>query len=386
MKFDFDFYYEEDDYYYDDMDYYYDDYYYDDYDYYYDDMDYYYTDYDYYGGYDYYYDDLDYYYTDYYYDSYDYNRNYYDYGRNHHDYSYNNYYTTTNYISSYNNYYGGSHNFGGYYYGSSYEASVSYSASNFYDVGRSNGYLQNYSSRNSVMNFVDVNISSFSRTDNYVSFNMGNGTSFQAQTSSSENEIFQYSTDGRNISYAKLGYQERDNRFTYENGVNYYSGGSRSNVLDVTSYESVAVHLDGSAGVLYDNINKIDATTSYGNNELFGNSNSNEIRAGNGNDKLWGGGGNDLLYGGSGQNTFLYGVHEGNDVIYNSVSSDRVDLYNVSLTDIVSAGEVGQDFVVNMAGGESLTIKGQNGASNFILSDRSAYSYSRESHSWTRTN
>ena len=305
-------------------------------------------------------------------------------------YGYNNfsYYSSNNYIGGYSNSYGGSRNFGGgYSYGSSYSASTSYSASNFYDVGRSNGYLQNYSSRNSVMNFVDVNISYFSRHDDYVSFQMSNGTSFQAQASSSENEIFQYSTDGRNVSYAKLGYQERDNHFTYEDGVNYYSGGSHMNVLDVTSYESVSVHLDGSAGVLYDNINKIDATSSRGNNELFGNSGNNEIRAGYGNDKLWGGnGGNDLLYGGAGKNTFYYGVHEGNDIIYNSVESDRIDLYNVSLRDIVSAGEVGQDFVVNMASGESLTIKGQNGASNFVLSDRSAYSYSRESHSWSKTN
>ena len=378
--------------------------------------------YDYYDD-DYYYDDYDYDYADYYYDDYDYD---YDYNYNHnHSSSYtsvgvayggnayggsayggtayggvayggNAYggvayggsaYASSNYISYYSNSYGVSRNFGGYYYGSSYSASISYSATNFYDVGRRNGYLQNYNSRNSVMNFVDLNISYFSRNDSYVSFGMSNGTSFQAQTSSSENEIFQYSTDGYNISYAKLGYQERDNHFTYENGVNYYSGGSRANVLDVTSYESVTVHLDGSAGVLYDNINTIDATSSYGNNELFGNSNNNEIHAGNGNDRLWGGkGGNDLLYGGAGQNTFYYGVHEGNDTIYNSVSSDKISLYNVSLSDIVSAGEVGQDFVVNMASGESLTIKGQNGASNFVLSDQSAYSYSRQSHTWTKTN
>ena len=279
-----------------------------------------------------------------------------------------------------------SRNFGGYYYNNSYSESRSYSASTFYDVGTRSGYLQNYHSESSVMNFVNTNISSFSRYDGYVDFHMANGTSFQAQISSSENEIFQYSTDGQNVSYAKLGYKEKSNYFTYEEGVNYYSGGSYSNVLSVASYDSVTVHLDGSAGVLYDNINKIDASNSNGNNELFGNSSNNEIHAGKGNDALWGGkGGNDLLYGGEGQNTFLYGVHEGNDTIYNSVSTDKVDLYNVSLSDIVSAGEIGHDFVLNMSGGESLTIKGQNGASNFILSDRSAYSYSRESHSWSKT-
>lgn len=261
----------------------------------------------------------------------------------------------------------------------------SYSSNNFFDVGISNGYLKNFQSKTSVMNFLDVNISHFSRNDDYLSFTMSNGTSFQAQTSSSENEIFQYSMDGHNISYAKIGYQEKDNRFKYEDGISVYVGGSRSNVLEVETdrRESIEINL---ADSIYQNINQIDATTSRGSNKLFGNTNDNEIRAGKGNDKLWGGkGGNDLLYGGAGDNTFYYGVREGNDTIYNSVSSDKINLYNVSLSDIVSAGEVGQDFVVNMASGESLTIKGKNGASNFVLSDHSAYSYSRESHTWTQT-
>ncbi|MBQ7630612.1 MAG: hypothetical protein IJS81_10445 [Selenomonadaceae bacterium] len=351
-----------------------------------------YLEYDEYEEYDYDYDD--YYYDDYYYDDYYYDDYYYDDYR-HGDYEivfeYDDYeyeYRDYDYIGGYNNgrSYRPSHNFGGYYSNNSYSASRNYYAGTFYDVGTRSGYLQNYRSESSVMNFVNANISSFSRYDSYVDFRMANGTYFQAQVSSSENEIFQYSVDGQNVSYAKLGYNDRANNFTYEEGVNFYSGGSYSNVLNVTSYESVTVHLDGSAGVLYNNINKIDASTSRGNNELFGNSGNNEIRAGKGNDALWGGnGGNDNLFGGEGQNTFFYGVHEGNDTIYNSVSTDRVNLYNISLTDIVSAGEVGQDFVIGMASGESLTIKGQNGASNFVLSDSSAYSYSRASHSWTKT-
>ena len=334
-----------------------------------------YNDYDYYD--DYYFDD--YYYDDYYFDDY-YDDFTYD------EYVYDEYVYEYDYIGGYNS--GRSHphsrNFGGYNYGNSYSESRNYSATTFYDVGTRSGYLQNYRSESSVMNFVNANISSFSRNDSYVSFQMANGTSFQAQVSSSENEIFQYSVDGQNISYAKLGYQDRANNFTYESGVNFYSGGTYSNVLNVNSYESVTVHLDGSAGVLYNNVNKIDASTSRGNNELYGNSANNEIRAGKGNDALWGGnGGNDNLFGGEGHNTFLYGVHEGNDTIYNSVTTDRVDLYNVSFSDIVSAGEIGQDFVINMASGESLTIKGQTGASNFVLADRSAYNYNRENHSWS---
>ncbi len=268
---------------------------------------------------------------------------------------------------------------------SSGSSSSSYTARTFYNVGNRNGYLNGYNANTGVMNFVNADITSYSRQNDYVSFDMGNGTSFQAQSSSSENEIFQYSTDGQNISYAKIGYSDRDNSFTYEDGVHYIGSSEHTDVLNVSTYDSKQIHLDGSTGTIYENINNINASSSNGDNELYGNSGNNEIRAGSGNDKLWGAGGDDVLYGGFGENTYLYGVNEGNDVIYNSVATDKVDLYNVSLTDIVSADEVGQDLVINMAGGESLTIVGQNGASNFVLSDRSAYNYNRESHSWTKT-
>lgn len=269
---------------------------------------------------------------------------------------------------------------------SSGSTSSNYTASTFYNVGNRNGYLNGYRNNTGVMNFVDANITSYKRQNDYVSFDMGNGTSFQAQTSSSENDIFQYSTDGRNVSYAKIGYSDRDNSFEYVDGVHYLGSSEHMDVLNVNTYDSKNIALDGSTGIVYDNINAINASGSYGNNTLYGNAGDNEIRAGVGSNKLWGGVGNDALYGGGGaQDTYLYGVNEGNDVIYNSVSSDKVDLYNISLTDIVSANEVGHDFVLNMAGGESLTIVGQNGASNFRLSDNSEYHYSREDHSWTKT-
>lgn len=269
---------------------------------------------------------------------------------------------------------------------SSGSSSNNYTASTFYNVGNRNGYLNGYNNNTGVMNFVNANITSYKRQNDYVSFDMGNGTSFQAQTSSSENDLFQYSTDGKNVSYAKIGYSDRDNSFEYVDGVHYLGSSEHMDVLNVNTYDSKNIALDGSTGTIYDNINNINASGSYGNNTLYGNASDNEIRAGVGSNELWGGAGNDVLYGGGGaQDTYRYGVNEGNDIIYNSVSTDKVDLYNVSLTDIVSAKEVGQDLVINMAGGESLTVVGKNGASNFVLSDSSAYNYNRESHSWTKT-
>ena len=143
----------------------------------------------------------------------------------------------------------------------------------------------------------------------------------------------------------------------------------------------------GFDNVLYDNINNINAASSTGNNTLAGNSSNNQITGGYGQDSLWGGMGadSDTLIGGNGNNTYFYGNNNGNDVIVNSVATDSINLYDVSLTDIVSANEVGSDFVVNMRGGNSLVIQGQQGASNFTLSDQTSYNYNRQSHTWTRT-
>ena len=292
------------------------------------------------------------------------------------------------------NYSASAYNISGYSNPNSAVRTQSYSSvnsSSWYNVGTRNGYIQNFNSgigaNSGVLNFQNSNIQSFRRESDFVNFHMADGTSFQAQNSSSANEAIQYSTDGVNVSYAKLGYADKNNTFTYDDGVNFYSGGEHTDVLQLNTYDSRNIWLDGSQGVAYNNINNIDASQSSGNNQLAGNSEDNEIYCGNGNDSLWGGMGddNDVLYGGTGDNTYFYGNNNGNDTIINSVQSDTVNLYDVSLTDIVSAGEVGQDFVVNMRGGNSLVIQGQQGASNFILSDRTAYNYNRESHSWTRT-
>ena len=286
------------------------------------------------------------------------------------------------------------YNISGYSNPNSSVRTQSYSSVNsnsWYSVGTRNGYIQDFNtgtdSDSGVLFFQNSNISSFRRESDFVNFHMADGTSFQMQNNSSENEVIQYSTDGTNVSYAKLGYADRNNTFVYDDGVNFYSGGEHMDVLQLNTYDSRNIWLDGSQGVTYNNINNIDASNSAGDNQLVGNSEDNEITAGSGNDSLWGGAGdgNDVLYGGEGDNVYFYGNNNGNDTIINSVQSDTVNLYDVSLTDIVSAGEVGQDFVVNMRGGNSLVIQGQQGASNFVLSDQTAYNYNRESHSWTRT-
>ena len=166
--------------------------------------------------------------------------------------------------------------------------------------------------------------------------------------------------------------------------ITFYGGGNFEDVLKVIESSAEKIWLDGSQGVSYGNINRIDATESTGDNQLVGNANNNEIRAGSGNNLLWGQGGNDTLFGGSGINTFFYGLNEGNDVIYNSTLTDKINLYNVSLSDIVSAKEIGDNFLIEISGGEALRIVGENGAANFTLSDGSSYTYNRENKTWTQ--
>lgn len=261
------------------------------------------------------------------------------------------------------------------------KSSVEYSSSTFYDVGNKNGYLSDYTNTSGVINFVDANISGYSRQNDYINFNMSNGTSFQAQTSGGVDDIFQYSMDGQNISYAKLGFQDTSNSFVYEDNVSYIGSSKQKDTVNITAEYSKTIDLNNAQ---YVNIDNIDARNSQGVNQLIGNGGNNQIYASSG-DALWGGiGGNDELFGsGTGDNTFYFGVNEGNTIVYNSTSNDKINLYNVSLSDIVSASEVDDNFVLNMNNGESLTIIGKTGASNFILSDGSAYKYDRNNHTWS---
>lgn len=240
-----------------------------------------------------------------------------------------------------------------------------------------------------VLNLQNVSISDYSRDTSYMSFTATDGSSVRFVDPRSANDIIQYTTDGNTVLNAKIGLTGQANNLVYEDGVTFYSGGAQTvDILEVNGGESRNIGLDGSFGPLYEHIDNINASSSYGNNQLFGNTGSNEIRAGSGKDTLWGGAGSadDVLFAGSGEDTFRYGIGEGNDVIVNSVSTDVVDFYNMSLSEIVSTDVVGSDLVVTAYNGQSLKIQGENGASTFMFADRSAYNYSREMHSWNRLN
>lgn len=251
-----------------------------------------------------------------------------------------------------------------------------------FNVGNKNGYLNGFTPSTGTLHFVDADIQSWSRDSDYVNFNMGNGTSFVAQTSSSADDIFRYTTDGVNTSYAKIGFTNKDNMFQYADGITFIGSSDHEDTVNLSTYDK-GVDLRGNQYISVDNIDARNANSGFSYRQLTGNAANNKIY-GAATDSLWGEKGDDELYGsGAGGNTYLYGVNEGNDVIYQSVASDHIDLYNVSLSDIHSYGYDGNSLRLNMYNGDSLTVVGSNGASNFILADRSEYSYNRATDSWS---
>ena len=258
-----------------------------------------------------------------------------------------------------------------------------YTSSIFYDVGNGNGYISDFNNITDVLNFVNPNVVSLSRNEDQIEFNMADGTKFQATGNGSQDDIFQYSFDGINIGYAKLGFSDRDNGFTYADGITFFGTPDHEDTVFFAT-PNVNIDLNGSNFI---NINNIDARnaeiTSDFTRQLIGNALNNKIFASQG-DELWGGAGDDELYG-AGNNIFRYGVSDGKDVIYNSVTDDKVNLYNISVDDIISVDYNENNLNINFADGGSLKIVGENGASNFILSDNSAWKFNRETQSVTQT-
>jgi|GEM_PF-754348 len=113
------------------------------------------------------------------------------------------------------------------------------------------------------------------------------------------------------------------------------------------------------------------------------NEQSNIITAGSGGSSLWGGtGGVDTLIGGAGQDNFFFGKYDGADVINNASASDVVRLYDVSLSDIVSANVDGNVISANFNTGATLQIASlEDNSATFQLTD-SSYKYNHSSKSW----
>ena len=258
------------------------------------------------------------------------------------------------------------------------QSTAGYIANTFVDVR--SGVVNDFNPRTDVLHFYNGGINSLYRDDNTIVCNLWNNEDLTINLAEfSQDDIIQYTFDGKTIYYANVGYTNHDNRFQYAEGVDFIGSSDHEDTLDVSTYDG-SVDLRENKYINIDNIDARNSSTKYV--YIIGNAGNNKIYGAAGN-TLWGEQGNDELYGsGAGDNTYLYGVNEGNDVICNSVESDKVDLYNVSLSDLYSYDYDGSSLRLNMYNGGSLTIVGSDGASNFVLADRSEYGYNRSTDTW----
>ena len=189
-----------------------------------------------------------------------------------------------------------------------------------------------------------------------------------------------------------------DETLTFEDGSTYTFEGSNYDIrLDgstgktfVNVYNVDAdIRLDGSTGKTFVNVYNVDASNSFGNDVIFGDANSNVIIEGGGNNILWGGAGSaaDYLQGGTGEDTFLCSRNEGNDIIVNASIADSINLYDVTLSDIISATEVEGNgtgtISLTFSTGNTLTVQGTDSMSAaFNLADGSSWRYHRGTGTW----
>lgn len=211
-------------------------------------------------------------------------------------------------------------------------------------------------------------------------FVFGSGTSntLSVQTKDAVDTAVSYTYGGKDYK-AKVGVTTTANTFTYDDSVNFYVGGKKTDTLTVS--DGANIWLDGSNGKGYTSIDAVDASASLDDVTIAGGSGSETLIGGQGNNSLWGGAsGNDTLVGNSNATTtFFFGKGNGSDVITDSNAEDRVMLYDVALSDVKSydtnsAGAM----VIALNDGSKLTVNGISDSTvhTFTLSDGTSWTYS----------
>jgi hypothetical protein len=162
---------------------------------------------------------------------------------------------------------------------------------------------------------------------------------------------------------------ELGDNLQYDADVQLYGAVNNGNKLTVgssvtDSTVSIALNNLNEAGVQYNDVTEIDASSYSGTASLVGSDwTDNTIRGGAGSNSLWGGlGGDGQLVGGSGQNRFFYLMGDGNDTISHANSGDVVELLNVDISDIDLDGTISESsnsaISVKFNNGETLKIQG----------------------------
>ena len=102
------------------------------------------------------------------------------------------------------------------------------------------------------------------------------------------------------------------------------------------------------------------------------------VSAGDRNDRITGGLGHDTLDGGEGTDTYFYSLGDGNDIIkdfsYSSSEHDRLVLSDIRADEVSFAQNAGQDLVITLSNGETITItdhfrNSQSDMEEFVFAD-----------------
>ncbi len=240
-----------------------------------------------------------------------------------------------------------------------------------------------------VLYFKDVNLASIKNDGKTTTFNMADSSDKLTVSGLKANSAVKFTNDGETIKQAKIGVSGKANSWTYEDSVDMYLGGKK-NSLTVSG--DAEVWLAGNDGKTYEDVAKVDASTSTGTVVIAGTTNNELLIAGKGDSSLWGGlgGSNDTLKGSAvGSTDYYFGNGEGNDVITNTSSDDKVLLYNVSGENIKSLEKGSGELTITLTDGSSLTVKGMSSSSSvnqFQLADGSKWTYAYNTNTWTKNN
>lgn len=242
------------------------------------------------------------------------------------------------------------------------------------------GY-KNDGSKTDVLSFYNDSVQSYTRVergDDSIVFTFGDAKQkLTVQTDDTADTAVAIQKNYGDVEYAKFGKSTEAANFTYDSNVSlYYGGKGQDNKLTISSADDATIALYDSNKFV--NIKNVDASASTGELVLIGSADNDVLTAGSGAATLFGGKGNDTLNGGYGQTTFYFDKAGGKDVINSLNASDKVMLYDTSLSDLES-NKVTADgnLVIKLKNGSQLTVNSisDSTAHVFQFSDGSQYQY-----------
>ena len=242
----------------------------------------------------------------------------------------------------------------------------------WYVDGNGNDRVKNFTAGSNSSGDVLVlqgNLAAINRSGNTITVTGQSGGTLTVETDFTYDETILYSIDGQNIGAAKIA--DTENTLYYDNNVNYFQFNDNDGTVNF-ALNGVNIALDGSNGQEFVGAKNIRCLVSWSDNTLTGNDLDNEIRGGAGNDTLTGGGGAD---------TFFWGNGGGKDLITDAENDDTINLYNVSLSDILEYFGLqvsSQMILITLNDGSQLEVRGKDNVtptSTFQLSDGSRWKY-----------